>query len=232
MGYLDNTSITIDAVLTKKGREILKDGGNLNISSFTLSDTGVDYSLWNPSHPDGSAYYGEAIENLPMLEANVHAEHNLRNRLISLKQSTVAIPSLILGNMDQTNGSQKTFNEGDEADGTINVKMVGFNSQKNLGYRLIIQDTSVVGTNAKSIGGLSGTSRQFLPSTGIPHAQEFQFTGDSFSINPKQQDTAGQSTNITVLDIELGAYVEFTVTVNITKNTRAVRSSGGMGSTT
>ena len=47
MGYLDNGSITVDAVLTKKGREILKDGNNLNITSFTCSDTGVDYSLWN-----------------------------------------------------------------------------------------------------------------------------------------------------------------------------------------
>ena len=82
MGYLDNSSITVDAVLTKKGREILKNGGDLNITSFTLSDTGVDYSLWNADHPSGSAFYGEAIENLPMLEANVHAEYNLRNRLI------------------------------------------------------------------------------------------------------------------------------------------------------
>ena len=46
MGFLDNSSITVDAVLTKRGREILKDGGNLNISSFTVSDNGVDYSLY------------------------------------------------------------------------------------------------------------------------------------------------------------------------------------------
>ena len=87
MGYLDNTSITVDAVLTKKGRELLKSGGNLNITSFTCSDTGVDYSLWNPLHPDGTDKYGEAIENLPQLEASVHAEYNLRNRLISLHQN-------------------------------------------------------------------------------------------------------------------------------------------------
>ena len=85
MGYLDNSSITVDAVLTKKGRELLKSGGSaqngsLRITSFTLSDTGVDYTLWNPSHPSGSAFYGEAIENLPQLEASVHSEYNLRNR--------------------------------------------------------------------------------------------------------------------------------------------------------
>ena len=29
MGFLDNSSITVDAVLTKRGREILKDGVSL-----------------------------------------------------------------------------------------------------------------------------------------------------------------------------------------------------------
>ena len=96
MGYLDNSSITVDAVLTKKGREILKNGGNLNITSFTLSDTGVDYTLWNPDHPSGSAYYGEAIENLPMLEASVHSAYSMKNRLISLSQNTIAVPALEL----------------------------------------------------------------------------------------------------------------------------------------
>ena len=109
MGYLDNSSITVDAVLTKKGREILKDGGNLNITSFTLSDNQVDYRLWNPDHPSGSAFYGEAIENLPMLEASVHAEYNLRNRLVSLNQNTVAIPAIVLGGLDTKGGSVLTF---------------------------------------------------------------------------------------------------------------------------
>ena len=138
MGYLDNSSITVDAVLTKKGREILKNGGNLNITSFTLSDTGVDYSLWNPDHPSGSAFYGEAIENLPQLEASVHAEYNLRNRLITLNQNTVAIPALTLGNLDTNNGSIKTFNEGDENNGRINVELLGYSSTQNLGKYFVI----------------------------------------------------------------------------------------------
>ena len=112
MGYLDNSSITVDAVLTKKGREILKNGGNLNITSFTMSDTGVDYTLWNPDHPSGSAFYGEAIENLPMLEASVHAEYNLRNRLISLNQNTVAVPAIQLNNLDTNNGTVLTLEDG------------------------------------------------------------------------------------------------------------------------
>ena len=63
MGYLNNQVITVDAILTKKGRELLAQGGNaFNVTQFALSDDEVDYSLYNPNHPSGSAYYGEAIE--------------------------------------------------------------------------------------------------------------------------------------------------------------------------
>jgi len=232
MGYLDNSSITVDAVLTKKGREILKNGGNLNISSFTLSDTGVDYTLWNPDHPSGSAYYGEAIENLPMLEASVHAEYNLRNRLISLNQNTVAIPALTLGNLDTAGGTVKTFNEGDENTGTINVELLGYTSAGNVSgfeYYFVIQDPSIISTNTSNMGGLSGTSRQFLQEQDIPSAQQYGFSGGTFKINPIQQDTAGKQTNIYVVHVETGAYSSFTVTNNITKNQRAILSTGGAG---
>ena len=39
MGYLNNTSVTIDAILTKKGRELLaKNDGSFRITQFSLSD--------------------------------------------------------------------------------------------------------------------------------------------------------------------------------------------------
>jgi len=231
MGYLDNSSITVDAVLTKKGRDILKNGGSLNISSFTLSDTGVDYTLWNPSHPSGSAFYGEAIENLPMLEASVHAEYNSRNRLMTMNQNTVALPALKLGNLDSANGTVKTFNEGDEASGTINVEMIGYTSTQNLGYIVIIQDPTIVSTNATQIAGgnLSGTSRQFLQSEAIPQAREYTFSGTSFTITPIQQDKTNRQTNIYIVDRETGAYNSFQVVNNITKNSRSLLSGGGAG---
>ena len=229
MGYLDNSSITVDAVLTKKGREILKNGGNLNITSFTLSDTGVDYTLWNSNHPSGSAFYGEGIENLPMLEASVHSEFNLRNRLITLNQNTVALPALTLGNLDTVNGTVKTFNDGDENNGNINVELLGYSSTSNMGLYFVIQDPSIVSTNSTNSRGLSGTSRMFLQEQDIPHAQEYQFTGKTFTLNPIQQDTAGKSTNVYIVDVETGAYNSFKVVNNITKNQRAVLSSGGAG---
>ena len=231
MGFLDNSSITVDAVLTKKGRDILKNGGSLNISSFTLSDTGVDYTLWNPDHPSGSAFYGEAIENLPMLEASVHAEYNSRNRLMTMNQNTVALPALKLGNLDSANGITKTFNEGDESSGVINVELIGYTPAQSLGYLLIIQDPTIVSTNATQVAGgnLSGTSRQFLQSEAIPQAREYSFSGNTFTITPIQQDTTNRQTNIYVVDRETGAYNSFQVVNNITKNASSILSDGGMG---
>ena len=54
MGYLDNTSITVDAILTKKGRQKLASGQSLNITKFALGDDEIDYTLYEPAHPKGS----------------------------------------------------------------------------------------------------------------------------------------------------------------------------------
>ena len=49
MGYLNNQVVTVDAILTKKGRELLAKGeGNFKITQFALSDDEVDYTMYNP----------------------------------------------------------------------------------------------------------------------------------------------------------------------------------------
>ena len=46
MGFLNNTSVTVDAVLTKKGRELLARGQDeFKITKFALSDDEIDYRL-------------------------------------------------------------------------------------------------------------------------------------------------------------------------------------------
>jgi len=98
MGYLNNQVVTVDAILTKKGRELLAQGGNaFNITQFSLSDDEVDYSLYNPSHPSGSAYYGEAIENMPVLEAFPNELQTMKYKLVTLPRSTAVMPTLTIG---------------------------------------------------------------------------------------------------------------------------------------
>ena len=68
MGYLNNSTRILDAILTKKGREILSSGGNFEVTKFALGDDEIDYSLWDTTHTQGTDYYGAVIDNLPALE--------------------------------------------------------------------------------------------------------------------------------------------------------------------
>jgi len=68
MGYLNNTTRVLDAILTKKGRELLSTGADFTITKFALGDDEIDYGLWDTTHTLGTDYYGAAIENLPALE--------------------------------------------------------------------------------------------------------------------------------------------------------------------
>ena len=98
MGYLDNSTTSIDAILTKKGRELLSRGDNsFRITQFALGDDEVDYSLYNTDHPSGSAFYGEAIQNMPLLEAFPDETQDLKYKLTTLPRGTSKVPVLDLG---------------------------------------------------------------------------------------------------------------------------------------
>jgi hypothetical protein len=98
MGYLNNGIVTIDAILTKKGRELLARGdGSFRITQFALSDDEIDYTLYNPNHPSGSAYYGEAIENMPLLEAFPDETQIMKYKLATLPRGTAKMPIIDLG---------------------------------------------------------------------------------------------------------------------------------------
>lgn len=98
MGYLDNSVVTVDAILTKKGRELLARGdGSFKITQFALGDDEIDYTLYNPSHTLGSQYYGQAIENLPLLEAFPDETQIMKYKLTTLPRGTAKLPILDLG---------------------------------------------------------------------------------------------------------------------------------------
>lgn len=98
MGFLSNTSVTVDAILTKKGRELLARGdGSFKITQFSLSDDEIDYTLYNPNHPSGSAFYGEAIENMPLLEAFPDENQIMKYKLLTLPRGTAKLPVLDIG---------------------------------------------------------------------------------------------------------------------------------------
>ena len=98
MGYLNNSVVTVDAILTDKGRQLLaQNDGSFRITQFALSDDEIDYTLYNPTNPSGSAYYGQAIENMPLLEAFPLVTQEMKYVLTTLPRGTSQMPVLDLG---------------------------------------------------------------------------------------------------------------------------------------
>ena len=98
MGYLNNQVVTVDAILTTKGRELLARGdGTFNITSFALADDEIDYTLYNPNNPSGSAFYGEAIQNMPLLEAFPDEGQMMKYKLVTLPRDTAKMPVVTIG---------------------------------------------------------------------------------------------------------------------------------------
>ena len=98
MGYLNNTSVVVDAILTNTGRQLLaQNDGSFQITQFSLSDDEVDYTLYNPNQPSGSAFYGEAIENMPIIQAFPDSNEIMKYKLITLPRGTAKLPVINVG---------------------------------------------------------------------------------------------------------------------------------------
>ena len=151
MGYLDNSSVTVDAILTNKGREILAAGGKLNITKFALSDDEVDYDLWNPAHTLGTNYYGAVIENMPVLEALPDETQMLRYKLVPLPKDVIGIPVISVAPSAVSFMSLKQ--EITVTPSTLNL--TGGNS--SLGYTAILSDDTVATLEVAPDGAVSRT---------------------------------------------------------------------------
>ena len=98
MGYLNSTTVTVDAILTTKGRQLLAaNDGSFRITQFALSDDEIDYTLYNPNHPSGSAFYGEAIENMPIIEAFPDETKIMKYKLFTAPRGTAKLPVIDIG---------------------------------------------------------------------------------------------------------------------------------------
>jgi len=214
MGYLDNSTIVVDAVLTKQGRKLLALGQGLNISYFTLSDTGVDYSLWNPDHPSGSAYYGEAIENLPNLEALPNSAYFMRNNLLSLSRDVKAMPYVTLMGMGIGQAASYTWPDGSAP--TLGVAIMLENvASETVGWQLVVPDSSliVVGGNWTP-SAIGGNVQQYLNDQEIANAVVYEAPGTIDSVSIDRVNTATtRSLILTFISKSTGAYKHLNLTL-------------------
>ena len=203
MGYLDNSSITVDAILTKKGRELLAKGrSEFKITQFALADDEVDYDLWNPAHPLGTNYYGIIIENMPLVEATPDESQMLRYKLVTLPKKTSRIPVIQVG---QTSISLTAPGH------PTTVNFTGGN--RTLGYTLILSDSDVADIQVVSAPAraVTATVPQFIGDADA--AQSVAFTGFTFNVVATQQLVRTKTATITVIGNETGGRATISLTV-------------------
>jgi hypothetical protein len=161
MGYLNNQIVTVDAILTKKGRELLaKNDGTFRITQFSLSDDEIDYTLFNPTNPSGSAYYGQAIEGMPLLEAFSDETQIMKYLLTTLPRGTAKMPILNIGytNIVLKQGASLSITPQ-----TLNY-LGGSQTYETSGYNFTIGDVRTmsvfngVGINTNSSTALNSTT--------------------------------------------------------------------------
>ena len=216
MAILNPTTVTVDAILTTKGRELLaRNDGSFQITQFALADDEVDYTLYNPTHPSGSAFYGEAIENVPVLEAFPEDSQIMRYKLVTLPRGTSKLPVINLGYnaVSLKQGASLTITPQ-----TLNYLGSTSTFEAN-GYVATIADSRLVSTftgtgitTTTPIQGLNTTTGTILSVTQV--GTSFTLTGTTIN-TLFGTSLSSLTTTITVIGRDSGARI--TIPLNILK---------------
>jgi hypothetical protein len=203
MAYLDNTEITVDAILTKKGRQKLASGQRLDITKFALGDDEIDYTLYEPAHPKGTSYYDAAIRAIPITEASPDETQVLRYKLVTLPKGTTKIPVVALG-INQIGVYQY---EG----GVAMTPTTSPAGNQNSGYTVVLANqnagTLTVTRGANAVGSVPVFLGEEVTTTAqVVSGLEFRFT-------PNPNLTTDIKTTITVYGNETGGSQSIPVTV-------------------
>ena len=213
MSYLDNQTITVDAILTTKGRQLLAQNGNLNITSFALADDEIDYSLYQPNHPNGSAFYDIAIRNTPVFEPVSDETQVMKYKLVSLNQGVTSIPVISI--------AQDKISVPNTYTGTISIS-----PSTNPSYNLTLGYTAILGNKnvgvlivdqANSINSVSSTIPTFAGDINTTSAQVV--VGQTFRFIPNSSLGQTTSTTLTIIGNESGGSLSIEVTVTVPSTT-------------
>ena len=217
MGYLNNSVITVDAILTKKGRELLaRNDGSFRITQFALSDDEIDYTLFNPSHPSGSAYYGEAIDGMPLLEAFPDESQIMKYKLVTLPRGTAKLPVLNLGY------TGITLKQGTSLAITPQTLNYLDNDQtfETSGYSATIADIRLLADyNGLGINSEAANAQNVSQTLGTNVSKTVigsQFNLRATTVNTLFGDQTSLTSTLTVVGLDSGARITIPITINKT----------------
>jgi hypothetical protein len=217
MGYLNNQVVTIDAILTTKGRELLaKNDGSFRITQFALADDEIDYTLYNPTHPSGSSFYGEAIENMPLLEAFPQETQIMKYKLATLPRGTAKLPVLDLGYsaISLVQGASLSITPQ-----TLNY-LGNAQAYETSGYSATISDVRLMstfnGVGINTTAALSANSTTTLGTNVSTTVTGTQINLRATTVNTLFGTNTQLSATLTVVGLDSGARLTIPVTINIT----------------
>jgi len=222
VGYLNNSVITVDAILTKKGREALaRNDGSFRITQFALADDEIDYTQYNPNHPSGSSYYGEAIDNMPLLEAFPDESQIMKYKLATLPRGTAKLPVLDLG------FTAITLKQGAHLAITPQTLNYLDNAQafETSGYSATIADVRVLSTfNGVGINSEAATQANRAATTTVGTSVSKTVIGTQINLRATTINTlfgsnSSITTTLTVVGLDSGARITIPVTINKTATT-------------
>ena len=209
MGYLDKTTITVDAILTRKGRELLSKGSQFfNITQFALADDEIDYNLWDVNHSLGSNYYGQAIESLPLIEAVPDETQVMKYKLVTLPKNIARMPtiSVVPTAVTLTNGGQNAL---------ISPTTVNFaNGNSTYGYTAILSDTDVCYLNVAPGGEIDSRFNPTIADFAGDSTKSVSVVGRRFQIVAKPQPIETKTATLTIVGNETGGVQTVSITVN------------------
>ena len=194
MGYLSNTELTVDAILTKKGREKLAAGQGLNITQFALADDEIDYTLYEPAHPSGTDDYDIAIRTMPVLEANPDETQVMKYKLVTLPKNTTRIPVVELGQVPQ--GLTQRSGE------IILAPTTSGGGNRSLGYTVILSNKNAGDSIGEGVTSEVGSVPLFIGDD--VSATAVVSKGITFKFIPNPSLTSTIKTTITVYGNETG----------------------------
>lgn len=218
MGYLNNQILTIDAILTKKGRELMaKNDGSFQITQFALADDEIDYTLYNPTHPSGSAYYGEAIDNMPLLEAFPDEAQIMKYKLATLPRGTAKLP--ILG-IDNTALNLKQGQSTAISPQTFNY-LGAATAYEQSGYTATIADVRLLSVfNGVGVNTTAATDQNTTSTTTLGTNVSSTVIGKQINIRATTVNTlfgSNEQLNSTITFVGLDSGARLTVPITITK---------------
>jgi hypothetical protein len=198
MGYLNNVSTVLDAILTKKGRELLARGQTaagspaFHVTKFALGDDEVDYSLWNVAHPDGTDYYGTVIEALPLLEPTTDLNTVMRYKLTTRTQVTDRMSIITFPNttINLTSNTSTGVQTGQFAPQTLQLDSGTDDTES---YTFTILNASVAFLTNES--GETGNALIPYSDTTFTDNITQTVTGASFTLTPKLLASAPTGTS-------------------------------------